>query len=731
LPKRAEKTSAARAKQIDDKVVQMPRREYVSLEDEEQKEQQEIEETREERSEQEGGHEDRRPTIGGTLRRANGSAYEAPGGNDEAASKDEAKPTMAEVFGPGGLLEGRMIGGYEHRRGQLEMAEMVHDAFENHHHAIVEAGTGTGKTLAYLLPSICSGRRVVISTATKSLQEQLYQKDIPFLQKHFAPNLKVAVVKGRSNFLCISKLNQMQDQALLSGMDELDAFQQIKQWSKLTETGDRAELTFLPDESDLWSRLDARRDTCSGQKCPQFNPCFVTGMHQRAKEADLIIVNHHLFFADLALKQDDFGSILPEYSAVVFDEAHEMEDVASDYFGRQISNYRFEELARDADQTLRLLRVATPALLRRTQRIRERSRAFFETFPAKDGRYPFSRAEREAFLEQHREAYDTLATTLKGFETECAAMVQKPEEILRISRRSFDIRQELSFLFESNEKNFVYWYERRNKGIFLAATPIDVSQILREKLFEAFDTVVLTSATLTVGGKFSFVRSRMGLDHAKERGLPPEFDYGKQTLLYLPRTMPDIRNPGFSAAAADEIVKLLEASAGRAFCLFTSYAQMKDLYERVRTRIGFPLLLQGTAPRSALLERFKNTEGAVLFATASFWQGVDVPGDQLSLVIVDRLPFAVPSDPIVAARVQALQDEGRNAFSEFQVPQAVLALKQGFGRLIRTKTDVGVLALLDNRITRMPYGKIFLESLPKYGIAGDLGTVERFLNSRK
>jgi len=727
LAKRAGKAAAARAKRIDDKVVEMPRREYVSLEDEVKLEDENVlrrhvEELEEREDRAEGAPE---------IHKEQGEGKRSTRGGTPAvgvsADEDGPKPTMAEVFGPGGLLERCMIGGYEHRRGQLEMAEMVHDAFENHRHAIVEAGTGTGKTLAYLLPAICSGRRVVISTATKSLQEQLFQKDIPFLQKHFAPNLKVAVMKGRSNFLCISKLNQMQDQALLSGMDELDAFQQIKQWSKLTETGDRAELTFLPDDSDLWMRLDARRDTCSGQKCPQFNPCFVTGMHQRAKEADLIIVNHHLFFADLALKQDDFGSILPEYSAVVFDEAHEIEDVASDYFGRQISNYRFDELARDADQTMRSLHLGTPALLRRTQRIRERSRAFFETFPAKDGRYPFTRAEREAFLEQHREAYDALATALKGLETECAAMIQKPEEILRIARRGFDIRQELSFLFESNEKNFVYWYERRNKGVFLAATPIDVSQLLREKLFEAFDTVVLTSATLTVGGKFSFVRSRMGLDHAKERGLPPEFDYGKQALLYLPRMMPDIRNPGFSSAAADEIVKLLEASAGRAFCLFTSYSQMRDLYDRVKARVGFPLLLQGTAPRSVLLERFKNTPAAVLFATASFWQGVDVPGEQLSLVIVDRLPFAVPSDPIVAARVQALQDEGRNAFSELQVPQAVLALKQGFGRLIRTKTDRGVLVLLDNRITRMPYGRIFLESLPKYAVAGDLTTVERFL----
>ncbi|HVM74739.1 MAG TPA: ATP-dependent DNA helicase [Candidatus Saccharimonadales bacterium] len=636
---------------------------------------------------------------------------------------------MGEIFGPGGLLDRCMISGYEHRPGQLEMADAVNDAFEQHHHAIVEAGTGTGKTLAYLLPAICSGRRVVISTATKSLQEQLYQKDVPFLQKHFAANLKVAVMKGRSNFLCLAKMAALADQPMLKGLEEVDAFRQIREWSKLTETGDRAELTFLPDDSELWSRIDARRDTCTGKKCPQFEQCFLTAMQARAREADIIIVNHHLFFADLALKQDDFGSILPEYSAVVFDEAHEMEDVASDYFGQQISNYRFEELARDADQSMRLTRNATPSLLRRTQRIREKSRAFFDSFPPRDGRFPFSHREREAFLEQNREAYDALHNALKGMETEFAAMTPKPEELVRIARRSFEIRQELAFLFESDEHNFVYWFERRNKGVFLAATPIDVSQILRERLFEAFDTVILTSATLTVAGGFDFIRQRMGLDQAQECSVPPEFDYQQQALLYLPQRMPDVRDTGFAAKAADEIVTLLELSQGRAFCLFTSYSQMNDLFERVRNRLDFPLLLQGTAPRSVLLERFKTTPNAVLFATASFWQGVDVPGDQLSCVIVDRLPFAVPSDPVVAARVRALQEEGRNPFAEFQVPEAVLALKQGFGRLIRTKTDRGVLALLDTRIQRMPYGKIFLESLPRYRRTHDLGDVERFLGA--
>ena len=644
-------------------------------------------------------------------------------------SGDFAQPSMRAIFGPGGLLDRCMIGGYEHRPAQLEMAEAVHDAFANHHHTIVEAGTGTGKTLAYLLPAICSGRRVVISTATKSLQEQLYQKDVPFLQKHFAPELKVAVMKGRANFLCRTKVHAMADQPMLRGMEEVDAFRQIREWAKLTETGDRSELTFLPDDSELWSRIDARRDTCTGQKCPEYNQCFVTAMHQRAKDADLIIVNHHLFFADLALKHDDFGSILPEYSAVVFDEAHEMEDVASDYFGQQISNYRFEELARDADQTMRLTHQSTPALLRRTQRIREKNRNFFDAFPPRDGRFPFSRNEREAFLEQNREAYDSLLNALKAMETEFAALTQKPEELVRIARRSFEIRQEFSSLMESNEKNCVYWYERRNKGVFLAATPIDVSQILREKLFESFDTIVLTSATLTVGNRFDYIRQRLGLDHSKENALPPEFDYANQSLLYLPQRMPDVRDAGFAGQAAEEIVKLLELSQGRAFCLFTSYSQMNDLFERVRNRVDFPVFLQGTAPRSALLERFKNTPNAVLFATSSFWQGVDVPGDQLSCVIVDRLPFAVPSDPIVAARVRALQEEGRNPFSEFQVPQAVLALKQGFGRLIRAKTDRGVLALLDTRISRMPYGRIFLGSLPPYRTTQDLSDVGQFLEA--
>jgi ATP-dependent DNA helicase DinG len=651
----------------------------------------------------------------------------APAPVSPAAAPDGL--SMADIFGPGGMLE-KCHPGYEYRRSQLEMAELVDAAFHEKRHAVVEAGTGTGKTLAYLIPAIRSGRRVVVSTATKSLQEQLFSKDIPFLQKYFARNLNVAVMKGRSNFLCRQKVHLMKDQPVLRGLDEVDWYAQIRDWAELTETGDRAELTFLPDDAELWHRLDARRDTCTGQKCPEFNRCFLTWMHQRAREADVVIVNHHLFFADLALRQDDFGSILPDYTAVIFDEAHEIEDVAGEYFGRQISNYRFEELARDTEAAARMKGVATPPLLKRIHRLREHSRDFFDALPAREGRFPFTAAERQNFVERNAAAFDALADAAKRLESELAALPQKPEELIRLARRAYELRNELQFLLESKERNFVYWFERRGKGVFLAATPIDLAPILREQLFAKFDTLVLTSATLAVGGRFDYLKQRLGMDSPAERVLPQEYDYKSQAVLYVPRTMPDVRSPDFPAAASETIRHLLDITSGRAFCLFTSHAQMREVYERVLREVDHPLLLQGSGPRSALLEKFRATKGAVLFATASFWQGVDVPGEQLSCVIIDKLPFAVPSDPIVAARVAALQEEGRNAFAEYQVPEAVLALKQGFGRLIRSRTDRGVLALLDNRILRMQYGRIFFESLPPYAVTHDLAAVSQFMQGK-
>ena len=647
-------------------------------------------------------------------------------------------PTLRQFFAPGGLLS-QAHPNYEFRRGQLQMAEAVEQALESRKHLIVEAGTGTGKTLAYLLPVIRSGKRVIISTGTKNLQEQLFFKDIPFLEQHLG-KLRVCYMKGRNNYLCRQKLYDLTDQPVLNGLQEIEQYRHIAEWEPRTETGDRAELKELPENNQLWQKLDARTDRCTGQKCKQWDRCFITEMHRRAVESDIVIVNHHLFFADLALRQTgapDAG-ILPEFSAVIFDEAHDLEDVATSYFGVSVSNLRFEELPRDIENTLQQKQAMSPGLHQALARLRERSRAFFGALPAGQGRSAFD--GRADFLEKHFEEYDTVMQALGRVFSELEILPQKPDEVFGFARRTQELQTQLAFIMESRDKNTVFWIEWRGEArktragqthIVLLATPIDVSKILKQTLFENVETAVLTSATLAVAatderGSFDYVRHRVGLDHARELVVPSHFDYVNQAILYVPPDMPEPRSPAFARAAADKIRRLLEITQGRAFCLFTSYAQMHDIHDRLLGELKYPMLLQGSAPKNALLEEFRLTPNAVLFATASFWQGVDVQGEQLSCVIIDRLPFAVPSDPVVAARIRALESAGGNAFFEYQVPAAVISLKQGFGRLIRSMKDRGVLALLDNRVLKQRYGRVFLESLPAYKKTKDLADVEQF-----
>ena len=671
--------------------------------------------------------------------------------------------SLHQFFSPGGVLA-RTHPAYEFRRGQLQMAQAVEQALEEKRHLIVEAGTGTGKTLAYLMPVIRSGKRVIISTGTKNLQEQLFYKDIPFLEQALFGEpasgdessnrrLSVCYMKGRNNYLCRKKLYDLTDQPVLSGLEEIEQYRAIAAWEKTTATGDRAELAELPENSALWHKLDARTEACIGQKCSEWERCFITEMRRRGMESDIIIVNHHLFFADLAIKLQAEGApdagILPEAAAVIFDEAHELEDVAGNYFGISVSNLRVEDLARDVEASLQHNRMLSASLSGALGSLRERSQFFFSLLPPGEGRFAFD--TRREFLEENGDEFLALNQALTRLAGELEGLPQKPEEIFNFVRRAQEIQVQLAFAMESDDRNTVFWIERRGgrtnspqrrtstslragsdtegrgrRNVFLQATPIDVGPILRECLWSKLECAVLTSATLAVGGGFEYIRQRLGLEHARESVLPSHFDYENQALFYVPPDLPDARTPQFTALAADRIRQLLEITRGRAFVLFTSYAQMNDIYQRLLGELEFPMLRQGDAPKSALLEEFRLTPNAVLFATSSFWQGVDVQGEQLSCVIIDRLPFAVPSDPVVAARVKAIDADGGNAFFQYQVPAAVITLKQGFGRLIRSLHDRGLLVLLDNRILKKQYGRVFIESLPNYKKTTEMRMVEEF-----
>jgi ATP-dependent DNA helicase DinG len=652
---------------------------------------------------------------------------------------------VAHAFSPDGALA-RVVDGYEPREGQRAMAAAVASVVETGGTLLAEAGTGTGKTLAYLIPAILSRQRVLVSTGTKNLQEQIFFKDLPALQEALGVPFTATLMKGRSNYLCLHRLDHYREQSF-EGFDGAVFLPIIQEWAKSTTTGDRAELRDLPEEVPLWRELAATAETCLGTDCPRYGDCFVTLMRQRAAESDVVIVNHHLLCADAAVRHGDFGEVIPSCPTLVVDEAHQLEDVATNFFGYGVSNHRFDELVRDAAHALKAGGPEGPPLRTLGTPVEDASRAFF----AHIARARFASGPSEMRARYTAEAMGEyledgliLAAALERLEADLV-LASRPSNdsnesndsndsndsnLLILARRAAELRTDLKFVLRADDPDYVYFVESRGRGLFLRAAPIDVSRIVRDALFDRFRTTILTSATLAVDGSFDYVKGRLGIRAADEVRVPSEFDYARQALLYLPRRMPPPKSPAFAEAAARETIELLRRSQGRAFVLFTSYAVLRVVQQFVELALPYPVLVQGTAPRSKLIDEFRATPNAVLLATSSFWQGVDVVGEALSCVIIDKLPFASPSDPVTAARIDALKADGRDAFSEYQVPLAILTLQQGLGRLIRHRSDRGVLAVLDPRLRTMGYGRRFLASLPPAVLTRDAGDIRRFFGEK-
>jgi ATP-dependent DNA helicase DinG len=644
---------------------------------------------------------------------------------------------VADAFAPEGAIA-RALPGFEARDGQLQMAAAVADVFAGEGVLLAEAGTGTGKTLAYLVPAILSRRRVLVSTGTKNLQEQIFFKDLPVLRDSLGISFSATYMKGRANYLCLHRFGDLRDNGILSA-DETHYVQLIESWRKSTDTGDRAEIEDLPEDLPFWNDISASAENCIGADCPQFQDCYVTRMRQRAAESDVVIVNHHLLCADAAVRQSAYGEVIPSCEYAVVDEAHQLEDVATQYFGIAVSNYRIDDLARDVDKAVsaRLISDADREYQIRhdVERLRGHAREFFaalqmirfdlpggSALPGTESRVRVRPQQLAAIWE----VAQALCGALQALEADLALAPQAAEDVLALARRASEVRANIDTLIRADDPAYVYFLEVRGRGTFLRAAPIDVSDIVREVLLDEKKATVLTSATLAVDGSFDYVRGRLGVRRAKEIRLDSEFDYSRQAILYLPPRMPDPRAREFGTAAARQVVEILRRTQGRAFVLFTSYANLREVQSIAAVELPYPLLTQGEAPRSTLLREFKITPHAVLLATASFWQGVDVVGEALSCVVIDKIPFASPGDPITAARIEAINAEGRSAFGEYQIPLAILSLQQGLGRLIRHRRDRGVLAILDPRLRTMGYGRRFLASLPPAPVTHSLDDIERF-----
>ncbi|MFZ1866413.1 MAG: ATP-dependent DNA helicase [Polyangiales bacterium] len=626
------------------------------------------------------------------------------------------------LLGPKGPLS-RGVPGYEHRPGQIRMARAVQDALAHDGVVLIEAGTGTGKTWAYLVPAALSGRRVLVSTGTRALQDQIMEKDLPALKRHLGLDIDAACVKGLSNYVCRRRFNELMQSADATQERFARSLPVLRTWVETTRSGDRAELGVVAEEDPIWSRVVSGSDTRIGARCDYYDQCFVTRVRRRAEEAQLVVANHHLFFADLALRDTGFASVLPDYDAVIFDEAHQIEDTATLFFGSRLSVGMVERLVRDARLAIRSEPAKEGHEARLLDAVLHRASSFFGALPPNPngGRGPLP---PEAIPEEELFALDNVLAELAAA---CRNRRPPRESMLQIAKRADQLRDALGSLQSPGQ---VSWSQGAGRSVSVGSSPIDVGPLLRERLHERIPCIVFTSATLTTGGDFAFVKRRLGIEtEVSEEVVESPFRYEEQAALYVPDDLPDPRASDFPDAAASEILELIRMSEGGAFVLCTSLRMMRMLAKRVGNELEYEWFVQGDAPKQTLLDRFRDHGNAVLFATASFWEGVDVPGAALRLVIIDKLPFEVPSDPVVAARCGRIDEAGESSFMRYLVPAAALSLKQGFGRLIRTTRDRGVVAILDARIRRKGYGKVFLRSLPRARECHSLDEVREFLIS--
>jgi ATP-dependent DNA helicase DinG len=635
------------------------------------------------------------------------------------------KGLLQRAFGADGPLAER-IPGFKPRAQQLEMAEAILDAIERTGVLVAEAGTGTGKTFAYLVPALLAGGKVIVSTGTKTLQDQLFDRDLPAVREALASGTTAALLKGRANYVCLYRLNRASAEARLASRDEAAQLGHIVRFAKLSVTGDRADLADVPEDAPVWAHATSTRENCLGQECPDYSDCFVMRARRNALAADVVVVNHHLFFADVVLRDEGIAELLPSCNTLVFDEAHQLPETARNFFGERVSTSQLLEIARDARVELRAAggAAAAPEYDQLVAGLEKAARDVRLSLGDAGARLGWSQAMR---LPGFPDALEKLSRALERLAEPLATQAERSEGIASCARRAGEVRAILARLRDDESSDEVRWVEALSHAALLHVTPLSSGELFRKQMADHPRSWIFTSATLAVGEDFNHFKRELGLDQAEARRWSSPFDFARQALLYVPKGLPaDPNDPAFTEAVVEAALPVLQASAGRAFLLFTTLRALRRAHDLLRGRIDFPLLVQGTGSRSELLARFRSLGNAVLLGSQSFWEGVDVRGEALSLVVIDKLPFAPPDDPVLSARIEGLRQRGGNPFTELQLPQAVLQLKQGAGRLIRDETDRGVLMLCDPRLVSRPYGRRIIQSLPPMKFTRNLADVEAF-----